>query len=111
MRKLFAVLVVAVVFVACKSTGWYRFRGPDNRDDWFALHCTGGQDGCWRKAGTLCLYGYDVYDQSGHVQAVAVSNGQPVAGGSQHKGDMVIRCKDAPVEAGAPELAAVDAGQ
>jgi hypothetical protein len=111
MRKLFAVLVVAVVFVACKSTGWYRFRGPDNRDDWFALHCTGGQDGCWRKAGTLCLYGYDVYDQSGHEQVRVVASGGQMVGGSQHKGEMVIRCKDAPVEAGAPELAAVDAGQ
>lgn len=72
-----AALLAAVMSVTVGACGYVmRIRGPDGKDNWFAIEQCGSRVNCYETASKLCPQGYTMADGSGHV-------------------DMLIQCKKA----------------
>ncbi len=81
-----------LLLVSCAEIQPKEFKGPNGKTA-YSMMCSGmGRtlDDCYKKAGELCLSGYNIIDRASGTVAVPVSGGGIIAAPQHH---LAVECK------------------
>jgi hypothetical protein len=84
-------MVGAVAVASCVHVD--HVRGPDGKDDWLAVSCSGTRTNCYQAAADECPHGYVIADSAGGSTTYVSATKNAMFVSSTEHGDLLIKCK------------------